>query len=109
MTDISGANARYIATIDREVQELRSWYNDASQQEREEIVSWLQEAVQLESRLPARQQFSLLCRVNNLSTNDGGEITCDGVVYLTPKVMRDAIACWNIGEEYLPANFMETL
>lgn len=108
MADISGANARYLAMIDREVQEFRSWYNDASQQERAEIVTWLNEAVKLESRLPERQRFSLPCRVNNLSTNEGGEITYNGVVYLTPRVMSDAIDCWNIGEEYVPTNFIDT-
>lgn len=108
MTDISGANARYLAMIDREVQEFRSWYNEASQQDREEFVVWLREAVQLESRLPERERFSLLCRINNLSTNEGGEIIYNGIVHLTPRVMSDAIDRWNDGEEYVPTNFIDT-
>ena len=109
MADLSKFNARQLAMIDREIQEFRSWFDDATEADRAEMSTWLTEAASVEAKLPDRKNFSLLCRVNNLSLDDEGTIVYDGVVHLNPKAMRDAIARWTLGEEFLPEHWMETL
>ena len=107
MADISRIHARYLAQNDQMLQEFRSWFANASHEERQALAQWLSDAAELETRLPNSQAFSLLCSVNNQSIDETGKITYDGVVYLGPKVMRNAIAKWLVNEEYVPTNFME--
>lgn len=107
MADLSRINAKHLADFDREIQEFRLWYDAASPAEREEISRWLAELTAVAERNPARQRFTLHCRVNNLETNSEGDVVYNGAVYLTPKPMLAAITAWEAGEEFVPSHWME--
>ncbi|TWU44476.1 hypothetical protein Poly51_59320 [Rubripirellula tenax] len=109
MADLTRFNAQQLAEFDREVQEFRAWYLEATPDDRSEFRSWLEDLAPIAIRQPSSLAFTLLCRVNNYQTDDEGNEVYNGVVWLTPKAMLGAITAWDAGDEFLPSHWMETL
>ncbi len=109
MVDLSGFNAKQLATFDREIQELRSWYDAATTDDRSEFKQWLTDLVAVAARQPDIVQFTLGCKVNILETDNDGNVVYDGVVFLSPKPMLAAVTAWDAGDEFVPSHWMETM
>ena len=107
MADLFRFSTEHLARFDREIQELRSWYDSATADERDDFIGWLSVLVTVVERNPDRRRFTLSCRINNLETDDAGNALYNGVVFLAPKAMLAAVTAWDAGEEFLPSHSME--
>lgn len=109
MADLSPMNAKLLAEFDRSVQELRAWYDSATSEERDRVAQWVSDLAAVEDRNPNRSLLAVGVSVANLETDSEGDIVRAAITNLAPKAILGAISAWDVGREFVPAHWMETM